>query len=75
MIYTHPDRVDVAVGDLVSEDQQVGLSGDSGCIGMGRLTHLHVELRCLVGSSPASYWFPHAPGWARATLISARPCT
>jgi murein DD-endopeptidase MepM/ murein hydrolase activator NlpD len=53
LIYTHLDRIDVAVGDLVSEGQQVGLSGDSGCVGTSRTAHLHLELRRLVSGSSA----------------------
>jgi murein DD-endopeptidase MepM/ murein hydrolase activator NlpD len=68
LTYTHLDRVDVAVGDWVSEGQQVGLSGDSGCIGTGRLAHLHFELRRLVSNSPEETVPIDPYGWEGSML-------
>jgi murein DD-endopeptidase MepM/ murein hydrolase activator NlpD len=43
-VYTHMGRVDVAVGDQVTAGQQVGLSGATGCVGAGKIPHLHMEI-------------------------------
>ena len=43
-VYVHMNRVDVAVGDQVTAGQQVGLSGATGCVGLGNIPHLHMEV-------------------------------
>lgn len=63
LVYTHLNRIDVAVGDLVMEGQQIGLSGVTGCVGTSRTPHLHLELRRQSNTDPAQS-FPIDPyGW------------
>jgi murein DD-endopeptidase MepM/ murein hydrolase activator NlpD len=52
-LYTHLNRIDVAVGDGVTEGQQVGLSGATGCVGKAHLAHLHFEVSHAVVKDPA----------------------
>jgi murein DD-endopeptidase MepM/ murein hydrolase activator NlpD len=62
-LYTHLNRIDVAVGDVVSEGQQLGLSGVTGCVGKGRLPHLHFELSHLVSLNPIQQHVIDPYGW------------
>jgi murein DD-endopeptidase MepM/ murein hydrolase activator NlpD len=52
VVYTHLNRIDVAVGDRVSEGQQLGLSGVTGCVGKSHVAHLHFELAHVTSSNP-----------------------
>jgi murein DD-endopeptidase MepM/ murein hydrolase activator NlpD len=49
VLYQHLNRVDVATGDIVTEGQQLGLSGATGCVGRSRTPHLHFQLERITG--------------------------
>lgn len=49
--YMHMNRVDVAVGDQVTTGQQVGLSGVTGCVGRGKVPHLHMNVYRLANTN------------------------
>jgi murein DD-endopeptidase MepM/ murein hydrolase activator NlpD len=61
--YTHLNRIDVAVGDLVSEGQQLGLSGATGCLGQGQIPHLHFQIVRNVSLNPPQDYFVDPYGW------------
>jgi murein DD-endopeptidase MepM/ murein hydrolase activator NlpD len=64
--YVHMNRVDVAVGDSVTTGQQVGLSGATGCLGKGKIPHLHMNIFRLsnTNNGRATYIDPY--GWQGA---------
>lgn len=72
-VYIHMNRVDVAVGDQVIAGQQVGLSGATGCLGIGKISHLHMEIYRLASTNngratlidPYGWQGPGADPWAQ----------
>ncbi len=66
-LYTHLNRVDVAVGDQVGEGEQIGLSGVTGCVDPGRLPHLHFELLRVVNENPIDTEVIDPYGWEGPT--------
>jgi murein DD-endopeptidase MepM/ murein hydrolase activator NlpD len=66
-LYTHLNRVDVAVGDQVVEGEQIGLSGVTGCVGPGRLPHLHFEVLRVVNENPIDTEVIDPYGWEGPT--------
>ena len=62
-VYTHLNRIDVAVGDIVTEGQQVGLSGVTGCVGKSHLAHLHFQLEHYVNLNPPEAYYVDPYGW------------
>jgi murein DD-endopeptidase MepM/ murein hydrolase activator NlpD len=65
-LYTHLNRIDVAVGDMVTEGQQVALSGATGCVGKAHLAHLHFEVAHIIGPNPNPVIDPY--GWEGPSL-------
>jgi murein DD-endopeptidase MepM/ murein hydrolase activator NlpD len=66
-LYTHLNRVDVAVGDQVVEGEQIGLSGVTGCVGPGRIPHLHFEVLRVVNENPIDTEVLDPYGWEGPT--------
>jgi murein DD-endopeptidase MepM/ murein hydrolase activator NlpD len=62
-VYAHLNRVDVAVGDIVTEGQQIGLSGATGCLGKGHIPHLHFQLEHYTSLDPPQAFFVDPYGW------------
>lgn len=61
--YVHLNRVDVATGDRVTTGQQIGLSGDTGCVSITngrRDPHLHVAMGRVVNGF---LYFTDPYGW------------
>lgn len=67
LVYTHLNRIDVAAGDLVMGGQQIGLSGVTGCVGTGRIPHLHLELLRQVNTDPVRFVPIDPYGWEGPT--------
>jgi murein DD-endopeptidase MepM/ murein hydrolase activator NlpD len=61
--YAHLNRIDVAVGDLVTEGQQLGLSGATGCVGKRHIPHLHFLLQHYVSLNPVEAYVVDPYGW------------
>jgi murein DD-endopeptidase MepM/ murein hydrolase activator NlpD len=61
--YAHLNRVDVAVGDLLAEGQQLGLSGVTGCVGKQHVPHLHFLLQHYVSLNPPEAYVVDPYGW------------
>lgn len=61
--YGHMNRVDVAAGDQVSEGQQIGLSGVTGCVGKAHIPHVHFEVRRVISVSPLASEVIDPYGW------------
>ena len=62
-VYTHLNRIDVAVGDIVTEGQQLALSGVTGCVGKSHLAHLHFQLEHYVSLNPPEAYYNDPYGW------------
>lgn len=65
-VYAHLNRVDVNVGDMVTEGQQIGLSGVTGCVGKGHIPHLHFQLERYTSLDPPEAFFVDPYGWESA---------
>jgi len=61
--YVHMQRVDVAVGDNVTRGQQVGLSGVTGCVGRGKIAHLHMNVYRLANTNNGGATLIDPYGW------------
>ena len=61
--YVHLNRVDVAVGNTVTEGQQLGLSGVTGCVGKAHTPHLHLVLRRYLTLDPPVSYVVDPYGW------------
>jgi len=66
-LYTHLNRIDVAVGDVVAEGQQLGLSGATGCVGKARAPHLHFQVSRVLRQSPTEVAVIDPYGWEGPT--------
>jgi murein DD-endopeptidase MepM/ murein hydrolase activator NlpD len=66
-IYVHMNRIDVATGDIVTEGQQLGLSGARGCVGKAGTPHLHFELERINSLSPLQVALIDPYGWEGPT--------
>jgi len=61
--YLHVNRIDVAVGDAVTEGQQIALSGATGCVGKAHIAHLHFEVVRVFNRAPLQYNVIDPFGW------------
>jgi murein DD-endopeptidase MepM/ murein hydrolase activator NlpD len=61
--YMHMNRVDVAVGEQVTAGEQVGLSGVTGCVGRGKIPHLHMNVYRLANTNNGTATLIDPFGW------------
>ena len=66
--YLHLNRVDVAVGQMVTAGQQVGLSGVTGCVGFSspgvKWPHLHLAMGRAANTNSGQLEYTDPYGWA-----------
>jgi len=62
-VYSHLNRVDVTAEDRVTEGQQIGLSGVTGCVGKLHIPHLHFQLERYTSLDPPQAFYVDPYGW------------